>query len=92
MAGSISSWPHLLSQCYTHLAPGGWVEINDGSWARSDDGSFPPDCSYAELQRRLEEASTMFGKKIDIAAEHKEMVKQVGFVDVEEVVTKVSVP
>jgi hypothetical protein len=90
MAGSISSWPRLLSQCLAHLSPSGWVELIDGSWATSDDDSFPDDSAYAEFQRRLEEASSRFGKKINIAARHREMLAEAGFEGVVEVVKKVS--
>ena len=30
LAGAISDWPALLKQCYTHLKPGGKLEIAEG--------------------------------------------------------------
>jgi hypothetical protein len=89
MGGSIASWPRLFRQSYDHLAPGGWIELNDGTWATSDDGSFPETSDYAELQRRMQEASEVFGKSIGVAPEHHRRLVEAGFEDIVEVVRKV---
>jgi hypothetical protein len=90
MGGSIASWPRLLAECYAHLAPGGYIELMDGTWATSDDDSFPDDSIYAEFQRILEKASVTFGKRINVAAEHRGWLVEAGFDGVVEVVRKVS--
>lgn len=43
MAGSILDWPAFLRQCYTHLKPGGKLEIAEGraNFWFLDDGSVP---------------------------------------------------
>lgn len=80
MGGSIADWPRLLKQAYDHLAPGGWIEVTDfEAWASTDDNSLPEDSSYAEFQRRLDEASTMFGRKMNIAPHHKQALIDAGF-------------
>lgn len=89
MAGSIASWPRLLKQSYDHLAPGAWIELSDGTWATSDDDSLPETSAYAEFQRRLQEASEVFGKSIGVAPEHHRRLVEAGFEDVVEVVRKV---
>jgi hypothetical protein len=90
MGGSIADWPRLLQQAYDHLAPGGWVQLIDGKWATSDDDSFPERSSYAEFQRSVDEASIIFGRRINVRPMHKRAAIEAGFEGVVEVVRKVS--
>lgn len=91
MGGSIANWPRLLKQAYDHIAPGGWIEVTDcEAWASTDDNSLPEDSNYAEFQRRLDEASTLFGRKMNIAPHHKMALVDAGFEDVQADVRKVS--
>jgi len=91
MGGSIANWPRLFKQAYDHLLPGGWIELSDfEAWASTDDGSLPEDSSYAEFQRRLDEASVKFGKKMNIAPHHKQALMDAGFHSVVEHIRKVS--
>lgn len=91
MGGSIADWPRLFKQAYDHLSPGGWIEVTDSeAWASTDDNSLPETSSYAELQRRLDEASTKFGRKMNIAPHHKQALISAGFEDVVDEVRKVS--
>lgn len=90
MGGSIADWPRLLRQSYDHLAPGGWIQLIDGTWATSDDDSFPERSSYAEFQRCLDEASVIFGRRINVGPMHKRTMIEAGFEGVVEIVKKVS--
>lgn len=56
----------------------------------TDDNSLPEESTFAEFQIRVEEASRIFGKKINVAAEHKGGLVQAGFEGVVEVIRKVS--
>lgn len=91
MGGSIADWPRLFKQAYDHMVPGAWIEVTDSeAWASAYDDSLPDTSSYAELQKRLDEASTKFGRKMNIAPHHKQALIDAGFKDVVEEVRKVS--
>jgi hypothetical protein len=90
MGGSIANWPRLLGQAYDHIRPGGWIELSDfDAWASTDDNSLPENSSYHEFQVRLEEAATMFGRKMNVGPGHKRALEDAGFVDVTEDIRKV---
>jgi hypothetical protein len=90
MGGSIADWPRLLKQAYEHTAPGGWVELSDfDAWASTDDDSLPVDSPYHTYQVALDEAATLFGKKMNVGPLHKERLAEAGFVDIVEVKIKV---
>lgn len=90
MGGSIANWPRLLGQAYDHIRPGGWIELSDfDAWASTDDNSLPKSSSYHEFQVRLEEAATMFGRKMNVGPGHKRALEDAGFVDVTEDIRKV---
>ncbi|KAH8692925.1 putative methyltransferase [Talaromyces proteolyticus] len=90
MAGSIANWEVLLQQAYDHMAPGAWIEVQDfEAWASTDDNSLPDDSNYAEFQRLLDEASTKFGRKMNIAPHHKKAIIDAGFENVVADVKKV---
>jgi len=91
MGGSIADWPRLLKQAYNHLAPGAWIEVTDSeAWALTDDDSLPDTSPYVEFQKRLDEASTKFGRKMNIAPHHKQALIDAGFEDVVDEIRKVS--
>jgi hypothetical protein len=91
MGGSIADWPSLLSQAYTHLAPGGWIELTDfDAWASTDDDSLPTTSSYHLFQTSLEEAATRFGRRMNVGPTHKGNLERAGFVDIVEDKRKVS--
>jgi SAM-dependent methyltransferase len=91
LAGSISNWPKLLRQCYEHLKPGGWLELQEFEvWIRSDDGSLE---MYGKETMRwqtgLNEASEAIGRPMIVAPYLKGWLEDVGFQGVEEVKVKV---
>src|SRR5271163_3334038 len=72
-------------QAYEHLQPGGWMEMQDREcWINSDDGRMDraPGCS--EWIRDVDQASVMFGKRLNIAHQHRQWMNDAGFEDVSE--------
>jgi hypothetical protein len=62
------------------------------TWIRSDDDEGLKNCAYIpEWQSKVDEASTMFGKRMNVAAEQKEKMIAAGFEGVTDVVQKVGV-
>lgn len=92
MAGRIKNWERLYSQIFTHLKPGGSLEMQEyETWIRSgDDENLNRRPCIVEWRSKVDEANTMFGKRMNVAGEQKEKIIAAGFEDVTEVVQKVS--
>lgn len=75
-----------------NLAPGGWVEMVDfaGDSLFSDDNSMQDAPHLAEWVNTLNVACHKFGKEIDVARHHKQLMIDTGFKNVREEVYKVS--
>jgi hypothetical protein len=90
MGGSISDIDKLVAQCYKHLKPGGWLELDEGDTiARSDDGSLTPQHSLSQWIEYLQEASKIAGKRLDIATTYKAAIEKAGFINVKDDIYKV---
>ncbi|KAF1951808.1 S-adenosyl-L-methionine-dependent methyltransferase [Byssothecium circinans] len=84
--GCIPDWDFFFAQAYTHMRPGGYIEIVEHSvQAECDDGSMGPDHFYHEWGRTVVEMGEKFGKSFTIWSEAKERMEKAGFVDVVEV-------
>lgn len=93
LAGGIGDWDRLLRQAYNHVKPGGWVEVQEAeAWIRSDDGTHEHAQITMEFQRKLRDASSRFGKGLDVAGGIGGRMRELGFVDVVDDVYKVSLP
>jgi trans-aconitate methyltransferase len=91
LGGGIADWPRLLRQAYTHLKPGGWFEAQEfETWVLSDDGTHTTASSILDWQDRLNEASTQFGKPMNVASRLEEWLMDAGFVNVVDDKYKVS--
>ncbi|KAH0556182.1 hypothetical protein GP486_005887 [Trichoglossum hirsutum] len=89
MGGSISDLDKLLAQCYKHLKPGGWLELDEvDTLARSDDGSLTPQHALSQWIAYLNEASMKAGRRLDIARTYKAAIEKTGFVDVRDDIYK----
>ncbi|OJJ45189.1 hypothetical protein ASPZODRAFT_152908 [Penicilliopsis zonata CBS 506.65] len=85
MCGSISDWPKLLRQCYEHLKPGGWIEIQNGDFNfYSEDNTFKPDNYLHIMASNLIEACRRIGKPLDVAPQIKGLVEAQGFIQADE--------
>jgi hypothetical protein len=82
MGGSIKDFDRLLQQAYHALKPGGWIEFDEfESWLKSDDGTLKDDSAISEWQRLMDEASSKFGRRLNIAETLEPKLKAAGFVD-----------
>ncbi|KAI9759715.1 MAG: hypothetical protein M1840_003100 [Geoglossum simile] len=85
----IRDMERLLEQCYKHLKPGGWVELQDGEARPStDDGSLTSDHALWKWVDHLEKASIQAGRKISIAPVQKCLITGAGFNNIKEEVYK----
>ena len=90
MSGSIANWYALFTEALQALKPGGWLEMQEFDvWFRSEEGELPADSKIAEWQSYLDQASLMFGKRLNVANEFKEKMIEVGFEDVRDDIIKV---
>jgi SAM-dependent methyltransferase len=93
MSGSITDWERLIGQCYTHLAPGGWVEFQEPiALCESDDGTIDGAVNMLYWQGLCNDAAAKFKKEIRVGNTLKQRLEAAGFVDVHEKIVKVSFP
>lgn len=70
----------------SNLEPGGWVEIQDIDFPiKCDDGTMPKTSAIYRWSEVLIEASYKLGFKLDTCGKAKQMMEDVGFVDVVQV-------
>ena len=91
LCGGIKDWDRLSKQAYDHMKPGGWVEYQEyEAWCKSDDESMSF-CPSVELwQQQIDDASTKFGKKMNIAETLLGKLIEAGFQNVHDDPYKVS--
>ena len=94
LCGSIRDWDRLYGQISQHLKPGGWLEMQEyEAWVKSDDD---PDLlnapSVLQWQQLVDEATIIFGKRLNVAHTVKQRFIDAGFEDVREDVYKVRTP
>jgi SAM-dependent methyltransferase len=93
LSGTVANtdWPNFYRQVRQNLKPGGWCEMQEyDANIFSDDDSIDRAPWNKEWVAKLEEASTMFGKTIDVARKHKQWMIDAGFEDVQEKIVRVS--
>ncbi|KAM0228443.1 hypothetical protein ACHAPO_010776 [Fusarium lateritium] len=75
-----------------NLKPGGYVEMQEyDAWIFSDDDSCDRAPWTMEWVSKLDEASKMFGKQINVARYHKQWMIDAGFEDVQERVYRIPI-
>ena len=90
--GSISDWPALYRQIYSHIKPSGFLEQLEMSIEfTSDDGTVGSDHIMAEWSRIFIEAGNKMGKTMKIANQAAALIRDAGFTDVREEWYKVPV-
>jgi SAM-dependent methyltransferase len=84
MCGSISDFDALYRNCYEHLRPGGWVELQEyEAWIwQIDDSEGKGIPNITKWLVFIDEASTKIGKRINVATEQKQRLINAGFTDV----------
>lgn len=89
LCGGIKDWPRFHRQAYDFLVPGGWFEMQENeAWFQREDGTLPP---WSKLfLEKLDEASIRSGRRLNVAHEQKQHMINAGFINVQDVVFKVS--
>ncbi|KZL85510.1 methyltransferase domain-containing protein [Colletotrichum incanum] len=89
LSSGLSDWKKYLRKCYDNLEPGGWVELQEVDlYPTSDDETLKPDSNLIKWCNLLQEASNKFGRPFFRIAPLKDVLIDVGFVDVSLTVTK----
>lgn len=91
LAGSVRDFPRLYRRMIENLNTGGWAEVVDFTVeAFSDDGTLNNAPNVVKWIKLLDEASSKFGKRLNIASTHKQGLIDAGFKNVKEDIYKVS--
>lgn len=86
---AVRDWPRLISQAYTHLKPGGWIQLASTiPGARSDDNTIPPNSGYVEAGRLYFEMAEKMGAPLEAPRSWADQMRAVGFTNVQDVVYK----
>lgn len=91
LSGTSHDWPKLYKQAYDNLTPGGYIEMQEyDAWVFSYDDSCDRAKWTMQWVNEVDQASIKFGRQLNIADKHKQWMIDAGFVDVKEVVYRVS--
>jgi len=83
LSGGIKDWEGFFQQCYEHLKPGGWLEIQDHEFdENSDDGTYNKDTAMWKYYHLVNEAAEKTGRVLHIAHTLKDKVVAAGFTEV----------
>jgi SAM-dependent methyltransferase len=86
---AIRDWSRLMGQAYSHLKPGGWIQLASTiPGALTDDDSIPPNSGYVESGRLYYEIAEKMGAPLDAPRAWAEQMRAAGFVNVQDVVYK----
>ncbi|KAG7290046.1 hypothetical protein NEMBOFW57_000038 [Staphylotrichum longicolle] len=92
LSGTVADWANFYRQARQNLKPGGWCEMQEyDAWIFSDDDSFDRAPWTKEWVEKLDGASKMFGKQINVAKKHKQWMIDAGFEDVTEKVIRIPI-
>nr|AAO27746.2 putative methyltransferase [Fusarium sporotrichioides] len=92
LCGTSADWPLFYIRVLENLKPGGYVEMQEyDAWIFSDDDSCDRAPWTMEWVSKLDEASKMFGKQINVARYHKQWMIDAGFEDVQERVYRIPI-
>lgn len=90
LSGTSSDWARFYGRVLENLKPGGIVEMQEyDAWIYSDDDSFDRAVWTKEWVTKLDAASKMYGKQINVAKYHRQWMIDAGFEDVQERVYRV---
>lgn len=93
LSGTSGDWAKFYRQAMKNLKPGGWMEMQEcDAWVFSDDDSFDRAEWTKEWVEKLDGASKLFGKQINVAKHHRQWMVDAGFEDVKESQYRVSPP
>lgn len=90
LCGCIADWPRFYRQCFDHLKPGGYLEMQEhDAWISTLNEEEPP--WTQDWNRTLNEASAKFGKVLNVANNHVGWMKEAGFTEVEDQIHKIPI-
>jgi hypothetical protein len=91
LAGSVKSWPAFFSNAYTHLKPGGFIEIKQSEFITYSE--VDPDLELSPTLKHGQElfiqTCTKLGKSVDIVDDLEGWMQEAGFQDVQREVIEV---
>ncbi|KAF7952845.1 hypothetical protein EAE96_006070 [Botrytis aclada] len=77
---SVRNWPDLISQCYDHIKPGGWVEFQSIHGVLGcDDDTLSSESKFREYDRHIRAAAVAFGTPLEDPASFKKWFENAGF-------------
>ncbi|KAF1964487.1 S-adenosyl-L-methionine-dependent methyltransferase [Bimuria novae-zelandiae CBS 107.79] len=86
---AVRDWPRLIQQAYTHLKPGGWIQLASTiPGALTDDDTIPPNSGYVESGRVYFEIADKMGAPLDAPRSWAEQMREAGFTHVQDIVYK----
>lgn len=86
---AVRDWPRLISQAYTHLKPGGWIQLACTiPGALSDDDSIPPNSGYIEASNIYHELAEVMGAPLVAPRSWAEQMRDAGFTQVRDEIYK----
>jgi SAM-dependent methyltransferase len=87
---AIRNWDRLVQKSFSHLNPGGYLEVS-GTWLHpsSDDNTIPEDSAYAEFFRVMRRIGDEIDAPVDAPLTWKSRMQNAGFEDVQECIFKV---
>ncbi|PNY25604.1 Uncharacterized protein TCAP_04461 [Tolypocladium capitatum] len=92
LSGTSSDWARFYGQVMRNLVPGGLVEMQEyDAWIFSDDDSCDRAQWTMDWAEKLDVASKMHGKQMNVAKHHKRWMLDAGFEDVQEVVHRIPI-
>lgn len=82
----------VLQKAFDRLSPGGWFEAQElHTSIMCDDDTMPPDYELKVHLDDLEDATATMGRPLRIAHLFKDVMREIGFVDIEEVTYKIPI-
>ena len=89
LAGSLASFPNFFTNAFTHLSPGGVLEVHDITYPiQSYDGTVIPSSPIFQWSNLLAEGTIKLGRPLNLAGGYKPLLKEAGFVDIKKVTLK----
>ncbi|KAH7220181.1 S-adenosyl-L-methionine-dependent methyltransferase [Fusarium oxysporum] len=88
MTVSLGNWPRFFGQSFTHLNPGGWMEVVDILPPTSDDGTMAPETALYKWSKLLLEATEKMGRPFGETMTYKTQMEAAGFRNVTQRVFK----
>lgn len=82
MCGTFQDWKHIYREAYTHLKPGGWIEVVDFDDHKELLTFFPPESEVHKWTNAIYEGSEKAGRSRTVEFLEPDFLQQFGFVDV----------